>query len=82
VLFALAFFGVSNAATVAAGAFWGLVVWIGMSYVLLPILGLKELTSAAPVPMAVFNHVMFGLGVGIGFLRYQRNRTLRAWHGR
>jgi hypothetical protein len=78
VLFGLIAYGFSKGATVALGAAWGLVVWVGMYYVLLPMVGLGEMARSSPVGMAILNHLLFGLGVGIGFLPYQRPRTLTA----
>src|SRR5262245_54195713 len=34
ILFALLFFGLSKAVTLVAGVFWGIVVWLGMLYVM------------------------------------------------
>lgn len=77
VLFGLLFYGASRGATLVGGALWGIVVWLGMYYVVLPIVGLAELARMAPVGMAVFEHVLFGLAVGLGFLPFQRRRTRR-----
>jgi hypothetical protein len=73
-LFGVLFYGASRGATVALGAVWGVVVWLGMFYAVLPLVGLAELARAAPVGMAVFEHVLFGLAVGLGFLPFQRRR--------
>lgn len=75
VLFAFLFYGLSRANTILTGAIWGIVVWLGMYYVLLPLLGLSGLAASAPTGMAIIEHVLFGLGVGIGFLPFQRPRT-------
>lgn len=74
VLFALLVFGLARGATVAAGALWGVVVWLGMFYVVLPIVGAGAVVKMMPVGIAIFEHVLFGLAVGIGFLRFQRAR--------
>jgi hypothetical protein len=73
-LFALLFYGASKPATIALGALWGIVVWIGMAYLLMPIVGLG--TSKAPVVMSIIEHVIFGLAVGVGFLPFQRTRPV------
>lgn len=78
VLFAVLFYGLSPTATVAVGALWGLGVWIGMSYVVLPLVGLSELARAAPVGVAIVEHVIFGLALAIGFLPFQRTRPRAA----
>jgi hypothetical protein len=70
-LFALVAYGMSRRGTVAFGALWGLVVWIGMFYVVLPLVGAGALVRGAPVGLAIVEHVIFGLAVGIGFLPYQ-----------
>ena len=78
--FGLLFHGASRGATVVGGALWGIFVWLCMYYVVLPMVGLAELVQAAPIGMAVFEHVLFGLAVGLGFLPFQRRkprRTLR-----
>lgn len=74
ILFAALFSGLSKAATVVAGAVWGIVVWFGMFFIVLPIAGLKQMADAEPVGEAVISHVIFGLAVGIGFLPFQRSR--------
>lgn len=72
VLFAALFFGQSRSTTVIAGLFWGLVVWLGMFYLVLPIAGLMDVAAGVPVGMAVLEHLVFGLAVGVGFLPFQR----------
>jgi hypothetical protein len=61
----------SRGATIALGVAWGLVVWLGMYYVVLPLVGLGDMVRATPVGMAVLSHLVFGLGVGLGFAPYQ-----------
>lgn len=74
VLFAVVVRGASKSATVVAGAIWGIVVWFGMYYIVLPILGLSWMVEGAPLGMAILTHVIFGLSVGLGFLPFQRTR--------
>ncbi len=71
-LFALIFFGIPRALTVLAGLFWGLIVWLGMYYVLLPLMGLSAVVRATPVGMAILTHLVFGLILGLAFLPFQR----------
>jgi hypothetical protein len=73
-LFGVIFYGFGKAATVALGALWGIVVWLGMFYVVLPIVGLASVAKAVPVGFAVFEHVLFGAAVGVGFLPFQHPR--------
>jgi hypothetical protein len=77
--FALLVFGLGRALTVLAGAAWGIVVWVGMYHVVLPMVGLGSMVHDAPLSRAIGYHVFFGLAVGIAFLRWQREaRALRA----
>jgi hypothetical protein len=82
-LFALLAFGLSRPATVLLGAFWGIVVWLVMYYAVLPIVGAGAIPHNVPVVAAVVNHLIFGLGVGLGFLPYQRPHARPPiWGGR
>lgn len=81
-LFALAVYGIGKGATVLAGAVWGVVVWLVMFHIVLPAIGLGDMARAAPVRSAVFEHVLFGLTLGIGFLPFQHTRGRRAPIGR
>jgi hypothetical protein len=74
VLFAAIAHGLSRGLTVVAGALWGIVVWFGMYYLVLPLVGLPQVAEATPLGMAILSHVIFGLAVGIGFLPFQRTR--------
>jgi hypothetical protein len=73
-LFGLLCYGLSKTATLVASVAWGLVVWIGMYYVVLPLVGLAEMVRGAPVVSAIASHLVFGIAVGIGFLPFQRPR--------
>ena len=70
-LFGLLFFGLSKGMTMAAGVLWGLVVWIVMLYVALPVLGFPA-GGQNPVPMAIFTHVLFAEVLAAAFLPFQR----------
>jgi hypothetical protein len=74
VAFGLLAFGLRRGPTVAAGVLWGVVVWLGMYYVVLPLVGLAEAAANTPVSMAIFVHVLFGFFMAVGFLPYQRPR--------
>jgi hypothetical protein len=78
VVFAVLAYGLSRAATLAAALGWGLVVWFGMSYVALPLLGFRDFARSQDANMALFQHLLFGLALGIGFLPFQRPYTFRA----
>ena len=68
-------------ATVLAGALWGIVVWLAMFYVVLPVAGAGVVARGAPIGGAVTGHLIFGLALGIGFLPFQRRQPerLRKW---
>jgi hypothetical protein len=70
--FGLLFYGLSRGATLLASLVWGLVVWIGMFWVVLPLAGLSEMAAAAPKSTGILYHLVFGLAVGLGFLPFQR----------
>jgi hypothetical protein len=68
-LFGWLVFGRSRLATIALGAAWGIVVWLGMYYLVLPLVGAGWVAQMVPVSMAIFEHVLFGLAVA--FLPFQ-----------
>jgi hypothetical protein len=61
VLFAFLFYGLSKAATMLAGVGWGIVVWIGMFYVVLPVAGLSAMAQEAPLVKNIVYHEIFSL---------------------
>ena len=71
VLFGLLVYGLARGATVVAGLLWGLVVWIGMFHVVLPLVGLAHATHSTPVGQAILTHVLFGLVLALAFLPFQ-----------
>jgi hypothetical protein len=71
-LFGYLFYGFSRGATLALGLLWGVVVWFGMFYIVLPVVGLAEITKSVPVGAAILEHLVFGLAVAAGFLPFQR----------
>lgn len=76
VLFALLFYGLGRPATVMVGAAWGVVVWLVMYHVVLPLLGLGAIARSVPASSAIVEHILYGLGVGLGFLPFQRSQPL------
>jgi hypothetical protein len=71
ILFCLVFFGLSKSMTLLAGAFWGLVIWVTMLYVVFPILGFPA-GGTNPIGMAIFTHLLFGVVMAATFLPFQR----------
>jgi uncharacterized membrane protein YagU involved in acid resistance len=78
VLFAAVWYGLSRGVTIGAGAVWGIVVWLAMYYVVLPVAGLSQMAHETPVGMAILSHLIFGLVVAVSFLPYQRTRPRAA----
>jgi hypothetical protein len=70
-LFATLSFGLGRTATLLAGLAWGIVVWVGMFYLLVPLLGLADIARDAPIPLAILQHVLFGLVLAATFLPFQ-----------
>lgn len=78
VLFAVVAYGLSRLTTIVAAAAWGLVVWFGMHWVALPLLGYADVAHAVPVNVALFEHLLFGLGMGIVFVPFQQPYVVRS----
>jgi hypothetical protein len=76
--FAIASARLARVATIVAGGVWGLVVWIGMFHVVLPLVGLPEMAAEAPIGRAIAYHVFFGLAVGLAFASQQRHFPIAA----
>jgi hypothetical protein len=74
VLFGLLVYGLDRGLTVLAGAAYGLVVWLAMFWLVLPLAGLGAMSEQGANGMAVVTHVLFGLALGIGFLPFQVSR--------
>jgi hypothetical protein len=79
-LFAVLFYGMSRAATLATSLAWGIVVWLVMFYLVLPIGGAGHLVRGAPKGFAALEHLLFGLSIGLGFLPFQRPRPRAVDH--
>jgi hypothetical protein len=69
--FALLAHGLDKAATLAASAAWGVVVWLGMYYVALPMVGLASMRTDATAARAIAFHVIFGVLLGGSLLLYR-----------
>lgn len=78
ILFAVLAFGLSRVSTLAAAAAWGLVVWFGMHWVALPLFGYGDLAHAVPVNIALFQHLLFGLAMGVVFVPFQQPYIVRS----
>jgi hypothetical protein len=69
-LFALVIEGANRTVTAIAGVLWGFVVWIGMYYVVLPIVGLASMQNDAPVGRAIAFHLIFSVALTAAYLLY------------
>lgn len=78
VLFAVLAYGLSRVTTIVAAAAWGLVVWFGMHWVALPLLGYGDVAHAVPVNVALFEHLLFGLAMGVAFVPFQQPYIVRS----
>jgi hypothetical protein len=70
VLFGSIAHGIGRAATVWAGAFWGVVVWLCMFGLVLPRLG-GHLAQGGGTPGVLLAHLIFGVVLGAAFLQFQ-----------
>lgn len=73
--FGVLFDGLSGTATVLVGLAWGVVVLIGMYYVVLPLAELRQLAASTPVARAVTQHLLFGFSVALAFLGFRNEQT-------
>jgi uncharacterized membrane protein YagU involved in acid resistance len=60
-LFAIVVEGWNRSLAAITGILWGFVVWIGMYYVVLPVVGLSSMVGDAPVGRAIAFHLMFSV---------------------
>jgi hypothetical protein len=79
VLFALVFYGTRRVVTIVGGVLWGLVVWLGMYYVVLPLVGLASMQHDAPIARAVMFHFFFSIPMTVAYLLYPRRGPAGAW---
>jgi len=70
-LFGALIYGQTRGTTLAAGVAWGLVVWVVMGYLVLPIVGLGAMVASQPIGPAIFGHLIFGLVLAVAFLPFQ-----------
>jgi hypothetical protein len=75
VLFAAFLDGQPRLTTALAGPVFGLIVWIAMFYLVLPIFGLGAMARHTPPVSSMIEHAFFGLGVAAGFMPFQRPIT-------
>ena len=68
VVFALFCGGRSAGATLAAAVPFGIVVWIAMFHVVLPLLGAAWIVAGFSTARAMTEHVVYGVGVALGLL--------------
>lgn len=68
VVFALAWRSRSPGATLVAGIPFGVVVWLAMFRVVLPLLGATWVVAGFSAARAMTEHVVYGLGVALGLL--------------
>jgi len=77
-LFGSIVWGLSRSATAIVGPLYGVLVWLGMFYVVLPILGLGAIAQHSPRGLSLFEHVVFGTVVAFAFAAlYQRPARTR-----
>ena len=76
VAFAVLVYGLSHWATLAASLGWGILAWLVMNGVVLPVLGWGALARSAPIGLAFLFHLIFGLAMGVVFLPFQRPKTV------
>ena len=69
-LFALVVEGSRPVIAAVAGVLWGFVVWIGMYYLVLPIVGLSSMQNDAPVGRAIAFHLIFSIAMTAAYFVY------------
>lgn len=72
ILFAILFYGADRIVKIVGGVLWGIVVWIGMYYLVLPAVGLSSMQSDAPVTRAVMFHLFFSVIMTAAYMVYPR----------
>ena len=71
-LFGLLVYTLRPALVMAASVAWGFVVWLGMYYAVLPLVGLASMQHDAPVGRAIAFHLIFSVATGAALLLYRR----------
>ena len=64
----------SRGGTIVAGAAFGLIVWLVMFYVAMPIAGATEIRGLVSVPAAIMGHLAYGFSMGVSFTPFQKRR--------
>ncbi|MET0591989.1 MAG: hypothetical protein ABW133_04770 [Polyangiaceae bacterium] len=72
ILFAIVFYGFDRMAKIVGGVLWGIVVWLGMYYLVLPAVGLSSMQSDAPVSRAIMFHLIFSVIMTAAYMVYPR----------
>lgn len=70
--FAFLVYGLTRRATLIAGVLWGFVVWLGMTYVVLPHVGLASIAYDVPFGRSIAMHVFFSVMMTLSLMLYQR----------
>jgi hypothetical protein len=73
VAFAVLMHGRSTPSPIITGTAWGVVVWLVMFYVALPLVGAEKVVQLTPLWRAIVEHLIFGLSVSFAFLPFQPN---------
>jgi hypothetical protein len=76
IAFGVLAYGLSKPMTLLASLAFGIVVWLGMYYVALPLAGLGDMARETPIANAIITHLVFGLAVGVGFLPFQHRKSI------
>ena len=74
VIFAMLAYGFSRGATLVLGLLYGIVVWFGMFFIVLPMVGLGAMTDYGMNAISIASHVLFGFALALGFLPFQLPR--------
>ena len=72
VLFAFVVFNQGRAVSLVGGVLSGFVVWLGMYYVVLPLVGLSSMQHDAPVGRAIAFHLFFSGAMTAAYALYPR----------
>lgn len=78
IAFAMLVVGLRRGATFLAGVLWAIVVWFGMYYVALPLVGLAAMRNDAPAGRAIAFHLAYSLPMVITWLLWGRGTSQEA----
>jgi uncharacterized membrane protein YagU involved in acid resistance len=76
-LFGMLVYGARRSLTLLEGALFGVVVWLGMYHLILPVFHVP-MDHPQPLVMQIANHVVFGLLLAVAFLPFQHHIPRRA----